>query len=98
TVATSALMPAVYRRVRKAPPPRSAGSGWRRCRTEPMRAIQVSEHGGPEVLTYTEVPDPQIGPGQLLVDTDAIGVNFIDTYIRTGTYKQPVPYIPGAEG
>ncbi|NEW29319.1 quinone oxidoreductase family protein [Nocardia cyriacigeorgica] len=63
-----------------------------------MRAIQVSEHGGPEVLTYTEVPDPQIGPGQLLVDTDAIGVNFIDTYIRTGTYKQPVPYIPGAEG
>ncbi|WP_280468015.1 quinone oxidoreductase family protein [Nocardia cyriacigeorgica] len=63
-----------------------------------MRAIQVSEHGGPEVLTYAEVPDPQIGPGQLLVDTDAIGVNFIDTYIRTGTYKQPVPYIPGAEG
>lgn len=63
-----------------------------------MRAIQVSEHGGPEVLTYTEVPDPTIGPGQLLVHADAIGVNFIDTYIRTGTYKQPVPYIPGAEG
>ncbi|NEW50428.1 quinone oxidoreductase [Nocardia cyriacigeorgica] len=63
-----------------------------------MRAIQVSEHGGPEVLTYAEVPDPTIGPGQLLVDTDAIGVNFIDTYLRTGTYKQPVPYIPGAEG
>ncbi|MBL1076537.1 quinone oxidoreductase [Nocardia sp. 2] len=63
-----------------------------------MRAIQVSEHGGPEVLTYTEVPDPQIGPGQLLVETEAIGVNFIDTYIRTGRYPQSVPYIPGSEG
>ncbi|MEV0292310.1 quinone oxidoreductase [Nocardia sp. NPDC050710] len=63
-----------------------------------MRAIQVSEHGGPEVLKYAEVPDPQIGPDQLLVDTEAIGINFIDIYIRTGFYPQPVPYIPGAEG
>ncbi|WP_216911580.1 quinone oxidoreductase family protein [Nocardia noduli] len=63
-----------------------------------MRAIQVSEHGGPEVLTYTEVPRPSIGPGQLLVETEAIGINFIDTYIRTGVYPQSVPYIPGAEG
>lgn len=63
-----------------------------------MRAIQVSEHGGPEVLKYVEVPDPTIGPDQLLVDTDAIGINFIDTYIRTGRYPQPVPYVPGAEG
>ncbi|MEU2031981.1 quinone oxidoreductase family protein [Nocardia amamiensis] len=63
-----------------------------------MRAIQVSEHGGPEVLKYVEVADPQIGPDQLLVDTQAIGVNFIDTYIRTGRYPQDVPYIPGAEG
>ncbi|WP_109526942.1 MULTISPECIES: quinone oxidoreductase family protein [Nocardia] len=63
-----------------------------------MRAIQVCEHGGPEVLTYTEVPLPSIGPGQLLVETEAIGINFIDTYIRTGVYPQSVPYIPGAEG
>lgn len=63
-----------------------------------MRAIQVSEHGGPEVLNYVEVPDPQIGPDQLLVDTEAIGINFIDTYIRTGRYPQAVPYVPGAEG
>ncbi|QLY28959.1 quinone oxidoreductase family protein [Nocardia huaxiensis] len=63
-----------------------------------MRAIQVSEHGGPEVLHYTEVPDPQVGPGQLLVETEAIGVNFIDTYIRTGRYPQSVPYVPGSEG
>ncbi|MGV9676855.1 quinone oxidoreductase family protein [Nocardia sp. NPDC003482] len=63
-----------------------------------MRAIQVSEHGGPEVLKPAEVPDPQPGPGQLLVDVEAIGVNFIDTYIRTGRYPREVPYIPGAEG
>ncbi len=63
-----------------------------------MRAIQVSEHGGPEVLVPAEVDDPVIGPDQLLVDTEAAGVNFIDTYIRTGTYPQPVPYIPGSEG
>ncbi|MEV6769153.1 quinone oxidoreductase [Nocardia sp. NPDC051030] len=63
-----------------------------------MRAIQVSEHGGPEVLRSAEVPDPRIEAGQLLVETEAIGVNFIDTYIRTGRYPQAVPYIPGAEG
>ncbi|WP_107657887.1 quinone oxidoreductase family protein [Nocardia suismassiliense] len=63
-----------------------------------MRAIQVSEHGGPEVLEYVEVPDPQLGPDQLLVDIQAIGINFIDTYIRTGRYPQDVPYVPGAEG
>ncbi|MGV9333193.1 quinone oxidoreductase family protein [Nocardia sp. NPDC003726] len=63
-----------------------------------MHAIQVSEHGGPEVLKYVEVPDPRIAPDQLLVDTQAIGINFIDTYIRTGRYPQAVPYIPGSEG
>ncbi|MFJ9364788.1 quinone oxidoreductase family protein [Nocardia sp. NPDC101769] len=63
-----------------------------------MRAIQVSEHGGPEVLRYVEVPDPQAGRGQLLVRTQASGINFIDTYIRTGRYPQAVPYIPGSEG
>ncbi|MFF0527260.1 quinone oxidoreductase family protein [Nocardia amikacinitolerans] len=63
-----------------------------------MRAIQVSEHGGPEVLRYTEVEEPSVGPDQLLVTTEAIGVNYIDTYIRTGTYPQPVPYVPGSEG
>ncbi|MFI1912730.1 quinone oxidoreductase family protein [Nocardia sp. NPDC020380] len=63
-----------------------------------MRAIEVSEHGGPEVLRLVEVPDPTVGPGQLLVETEAIGINFIDTYIRTGRYPTPVPYIPGAEG
>ncbi|MQY21006.1 quinone oxidoreductase family protein [Nocardia macrotermitis] len=63
-----------------------------------MHAIQVSELGGPEVLHYTEVSDPVIGPGQVLVDTEAIGINFIDTYIRSGVYQTVPPYIPGAEG
>ncbi|MFI5717094.1 quinone oxidoreductase family protein [Nocardia sp. NPDC051750] len=63
-----------------------------------MRAIQVDRHGGPEVLTLAEVADPQPGSKQLLVEVDAIGVNFIDTYFRTGTYPRPVPYIPGSEG
>ncbi|WP_280303175.1 quinone oxidoreductase family protein [Nocardia neocaledoniensis] len=63
-----------------------------------MHAIQVSEHGGPEVLRYVEVADPPIGPGQLLVDTQAVGVNYIDIYFRTGLYPQQTPYVPGSEG
>ncbi|KAB2582497.1 NADPH:quinone reductase, partial [Rhodococcus erythropolis] len=63
-----------------------------------MRAIYVTETGGPEVLTLTEQPEPTPGPGDLLVRTEAIGINFIDTYFRMGQYKRPLPYIPGDEG
>ncbi|KAA0023564.1 quinone oxidoreductase family protein [Antrihabitans cavernicola] len=63
-----------------------------------MRAIQVSQTGGPEVLTPAELPDPTIGARQLLVRTEAIGINFIDTYIRSGAYAQAMPYVPGSEG
>lgn len=63
-----------------------------------MKAIQVREHGGPEVLTPTEVPDPEPGPWQVLVEVAAVGVNFIDVYHRTGLYPLPLPLIPGAEG
>ncbi|MEV0762454.1 quinone oxidoreductase [Nocardia sp. NPDC050435] len=63
-----------------------------------MRAIQVSEHGGPDVLRPVDAPDPAIAPDQLLVDTQAIGINFIDTYFRTGMYPAAVPYVPGSEG
>jgi NADPH2:quinone reductase len=63
-----------------------------------MRAIQISTTGGPEVLTPTELPDPEPGPGELLVDVAAAGVNFIDIYQRNGTYPMPLPYVPGLEG
>lgn len=63
-----------------------------------MRAIQVSTNGGPEVLTPTELPDPQAGPGELLVEVAVAGVNYIDTYQRAGTYPTTLPYVPGLEG
>ena len=63
-----------------------------------MRAIQVSQHGGPEVLEPADLPPPQPGPGELLVDVVAAGVNYIDTYHRSGTYSRSLPFIPGLEG
>lgn len=65
-----------------------------------MRAVVVDEHGGPEVLRITEQPDPVPGPGELLVDVAAAGVNFADIYARQGLppYATPVPYVPGSEG
>jgi NADPH2:quinone reductase len=63
-----------------------------------MRAIVVSELGGPEVMVLAEQPDPVPGPGQVVVEVAAAGVNFIDIYRRSGVYTQPVPYIPGSEG
>ncbi len=63
-----------------------------------MRAIVVNELGGPEVLTLEERPDPEPGPGDLLVDVAAGGVNFIDIYQRTGIYPMDLPYVVGSEG
>jgi NADPH:quinone reductase len=64
-----------------------------------MRAIVVNETGGPEVLVHAEEhPDPAPGPGQVVVEAAAAGVNFIDIYRRSGVYKQPLPYVPGSEG
>ncbi|MFD5279039.1 quinone oxidoreductase family protein [Pseudarthrobacter sp. NPDC058362] len=60
-------------------------------------AIVAREAGGPEVLAYTEIDRPAPGPGQLLVKVGAAGVNFIDTYKRSGTYKVPFPFTPGSE-
>jgi NADPH2:quinone reductase len=62
-----------------------------------MRAIQVRKHGGPEVLELTEVPAPQPSERQVLVRIEAIGVNFIDVYHRTGLYRIDPPFIPGSE-
>ncbi len=65
-----------------------------------MKAIRVKEPGGPEVLRLAEVPDPQPGPGQVVVRIKAAGVNPVDTYIRAGVYprKPPLPYTPGGDG
>jgi NADPH:quinone reductase len=63
-----------------------------------MRAVQVAETGGPEVLTPTELPDPSPKPGEVLVEVAAVGVNFIDTYQREGRYPMALPYVPGLEG
>jgi NADPH2:quinone reductase len=64
-----------------------------------MRAVQVSEHGGPEVLRLREVADPAAGPGLARVRLHAAGVNFVDVYQRRGTYAAgPLPFIPGREG
>ncbi len=63
-----------------------------------MRAIVVNELGGPEVLTLEERPDPEPGPGDLLVEVAAGGVNFIDIYQRTGIYPMDLPYVVGSEG
>ncbi|MFJ6358937.1 quinone oxidoreductase family protein [Pseudarthrobacter oxydans] len=60
-------------------------------------AIVARQAGGPEVLTYEDVERPDPGPGQLLVKVGAAGVNFIDTYKRSGTYKVPFPFTPGSE-
>ena len=63
-----------------------------------MRAILISEHGGPDVLKLTEVPDPAPGAGEILIEVAAAGVNYRDVYERTGAYPSKLPGIAGAEG
>lgn len=63
-----------------------------------MFAVQAVRAGGPEVLTHQQAPDPQPGPGEVLVEVAAAGVNFIDTYRRSGVYPMPFPHIVGSEG
>ena len=63
-----------------------------------MKAIQVHAYGGPEALKLEELPIPQPGPGQALVKIEAIGVNYIDVYHRTGLYPAPLPRLMGVEG
>jgi NADPH2:quinone reductase len=62
-----------------------------------MRAIQVSQTGGPEVLTLVDVPIPTPKPSEALVEIKASGVNFIDVYFREGRYPAPLPFINGQE-
>lgn len=62
-----------------------------------MYGIEVAELGGPEVLSYIEMAQPTPGPGEVLIKAEAIGVNFIDTYFRTGLYPHELPFVLGAE-
>jgi len=63
-----------------------------------MKAIQVSQTGGPEVLVPVDVPTPQPKPDEALVQIKAAGVNFIDVYFREGRYPAQLPFINGQEG
>jgi NADPH2:quinone reductase len=64
-----------------------------------MKAIRVSEYGGPSVLELEEIPTPQPGPGQVLVRNHAVGVNPVDTYLRSNTDNRgpKLPYTPGGD-
>ena len=62
-------------------------------------AIRVHEHGGPEVLTWEEVEIGEPGPGEVRIKQTAIGLNYIDVYVRSGFYPQSsLPFVPGMEG
>ncbi|MDH3234926.1 MAG: NADPH:quinone reductase [Alphaproteobacteria bacterium] len=64
-----------------------------------MRAIRAHEFGDPEVMKLEEVLDPVAGPGEILIKIEAIGVNPVDTYIRSGVYAMlpELPYTPGGD-
>src|SRR5918994_6719322 len=69
------------------------------AREGPMKAIRVSEYGGPSVLKLEEIPAPQPAQGQVLVRHHAIGVNPVDTYLRSNTDNRgpKLPYTPGSD-
>jgi Alcohol dehydrogenase GroES-like domain len=62
-----------------------------------VHTVEVSEIGGPDVRRYAEADIPSPGPGEVLIKADAIGVNFVDTYFRSGMYPHDVPFILGSE-
>ena len=63
-----------------------------------MKAVQITEHGGPEVMKYLDLPDLIPGEGQALVNIQAVGVNFTDTYSRSGVNPTSLPWVVGVEG
>jgi NADPH2:quinone reductase len=62
-----------------------------------MKAIRVHTPGGPEALQLEDLPTPQPGAGEILIQVEAVGVNFIDVYQRKGLYKVATPFTPGQE-
>ncbi len=63
-----------------------------------MKAIQVADVGGPEVLRLVDLPTPELKPNEAVVEIKAAGVNFIDVYFREGRYPAPLPFVNGQEG
>jgi len=63
-----------------------------------MKVIRITENGDANVLKIADLPLPKPGPGQALVRLKAVGLNFIDIYMRTGLYPRQLPYTPGLEG
>jgi len=65
-----------------------------------VKAVRIYQHGGPEVLTYEDISIGAPGPGAVHIRNEAIGLNFLDVYFRTGLYPAPngLPLIPGNEG
>jgi NADPH:quinone reductase len=61
-------------------------------------AMRIYEFGGPEKLRWESVPVGDPGPGQVRVRNTAVGLNFVDTYQRSGLYPTPLPFTPGSEG
>ncbi|MER2599801.1 MAG: quinone oxidoreductase [Caldilineales bacterium] len=62
-----------------------------------MRVIQINQFGGPDVLVVRDIPLPEPGPGQVRIKVAVAGLNYIDTYQRSGVYAVPLPFIPGME-
>jgi len=62
------------------------------------KAIRMHANGGPEVLKWESVPMPEPGAGEVLIHHEAVGLNYIDVYFRTGLYKTNLPATPGMEG
>ena len=63
------------------------------------KAIRIHSPGGPEVMNWEDVPTPEPGPGEALIKQEAVGLNYIDVYFRTGLYKAPnMPLVIGQEG
>jgi NADPH2:quinone reductase len=63
-----------------------------------MFCIRVAQHGGPEVLEWTSVDDPEPGSSDLVVELASAGLNYLDVYQRTGLYPMSLPFTPGSEG
>src|SRR5207253_6473505 len=87
------------RRPRRARAPRPAAAAlqlsWSDC---DVKAVRIHQDGGPEVLRYEEVPDPEAGPDDVLVELRAASLNHLDLWIRKGLPSVPKPRILGADG